>query len=176
MTNLKNQTPFIIFMSGASGTGKTTLLKYLASKYSNESIAFFHFDSIGVPPLAEMNERYGGPREWQQAKIDEWIKRLIYECGKKVVILEGQADLIFVESAFKSHAFENYALILIHCSDTLRHRRLRDRGHTELINADMDNWARYLHKQALDKNILILDSEYLSIDEMVNRILPQLAR
>jgi uridine kinase len=172
MTTVQDKLPHIIFISGASGAGKTSLIKHLAIKYSDFSIAAFHFDSIGVPPVEEMNKQYGSPREWQRAMTNEWVKRLIHESeNKELLILEGQTDLTFIESAFKSNYFENYTIILIHCSHDLRHTRLQNRGQTELINDEMDNWANYLHKQATSKHILILDSGIMTIDEMVTKTL-----
>lgn len=46
--------PFILFITGVSGAGKTTVLKQLCSKLAHQSVACFHFDSIGVPSVEQM--------------------------------------------------------------------------------------------------------------------------
>jgi hypothetical protein len=51
----------------------------------------------------------------------------------------------------------------------VRHQRLHfDRNQPELINDDMDKWAELLKKQALEKNITILDTSLMNISEMLD--------
>ncbi len=172
----KRNDSHIIFISGASGAGKTTLLKKLAAQLPSASTSIFHFDSIGVPTIDEMIKHYGSPREWQRAMTDRWVEKLVIEnTDKSLVFLEGQVDLDFIESAFEKHNFKNYTIILVHCDDALRHKRLlHDRKQPELINADMDNWSQFLKKQATDKGITIVDSGVMGTDDMVISILERL--
>ena len=51
----------IVFLTVASGVGKTTLIDQLKSKYKDSNWAFLHFDSIGVPSLDEMIDLFGSP-------------------------------------------------------------------------------------------------------------------
>lgn len=162
----------MIFISGVSGAGKTTLLKKLCSQMSSESTACLHFDSIGVPSVEEMINQDGGPSEWQKAMTERWVDKLLtaYK-DKKLIFLEGQVNLMFFEEACKKHNFTNYKTILIHCDDAIRHERLRiNREQPELINQDMDNWAHFLKRQAIEMNVPILDSGKMTIDEMINWI------
>lgn len=162
--------PLVIFISGVSGSGKTTLLKKICSQVPAESTACLHFDSIGVPPVEEMISKYGGPSEWQRAMTERWVDKLLNEYkDKKLIFLEGQVNLQFFEESCKKHNFTDYKTILIHCDDAIRHERLRiNREQPELINQDMDNWAQFLKRQAIEMNVPILDSGKMTIDEMVN--------
>jgi GTPase SAR1 family protein len=51
--------PSILFLSGASGVGKTSIVEKLKAHYSSDNYAFLHFDSIGVPSPEEMIEQVG---------------------------------------------------------------------------------------------------------------------
>ncbi|GAB6091681.1 nSTAND3 domain-containing NTPase [Spirochaeta dissipatitropha] len=64
---IKAKEKVIYFITGASGVGKTTLVANLKNQYSEKAWDFFHFDSIGVPSLEEMEEKYGSGSEWQKA-------------------------------------------------------------------------------------------------------------
>jgi thiamine kinase-like enzyme/adenylate kinase family enzyme len=171
MTTQNISVPFIIFISGVSGAGKTTLLKKLCNQ-APKSTECLHFDSIGVPSVEDMIKQYGSPSEWQRAMTNLWVDKLLTEYkDKKLIFLEGQVNLMFFEEACKKHNFTNYKTILIHCDDAIRHERLRaNRNQPELINQDMDNWARFLKNQALEMNIPILDSGKMNIDEMADWI------
>lgn len=66
----------IIFITGASGVGKTSLVLTLKKKYKNKiNLEFLHFDSIGVPSSEEMIIKFGSIENWQKEKTNEWIKK-----------------------------------------------------------------------------------------------------
>lgn len=48
--------PNILFLSGASGVGKTTIVNALRSQNISASHFFLHFDSIDIPSLTDMIE------------------------------------------------------------------------------------------------------------------------
>lgn len=104
----KKAQPYIIFLSGASGAGKTTLVDAL------------------------------------NKKLDDPV------------------------SAFKDNGFSNYKIVLAHCDNSIRHKRLDiNRNQPELINEDMDNWSNFLKKQALEMNAPILDTTIMNKETMV---------
>lgn len=168
--------PFILFITGVSGAGKTTILKKLCEYLAGKSVACFHFDTIGVPSIDQMIKEYGGPSQWQQAMTEKWVADLLANhSNKKLLILEGQVNLQFIKDACARHNFTNYKIILIHCDNKTRHERLRTtRNQPELINQDMDNWAQFLHKQAQQMQVTIMDSGIMSVDQIVNELSKEL--
>lgn len=163
------QKPFIVFFTGASGAGKTTLVNALKKEIASPSIAYFHFDSIGVPSEEMMVKIYGSGSEWQKAMTYWWVERFIREFSDKhVVIFEGQVNLQFIVSAFEKFAFTQYQIVLVHCELGKRHQRLyHERLQPELVNQTMDNWSNYLKKQALDMQAPILDTTDMHVDDMI---------
>ncbi len=164
------QYPVVIFLTGASGAGKTTILDKLNKQLSASSIACLHFDDIGVPIEQEMISVYGSGSEWQKAMTYHWIKKLLNDYqNKRLVILEGQVNLDFIVTAFKGFNFYQYIIVLAHCEKITRHKRLhQDRNQPELINDNMDTWAEFLKQQAINKKAMILDTTLMNTDEMVS--------
>lgn len=114
---------------------------------------------------------YGSGSEWQKAMTYHWIKKLINDYqNKKLLILEGQVNLDFIVSAFEGFNFSQYKIVLAHCENTIRHKRLhQDRNQPELINDNMDTWAEFLKKQAIERQAMILDTTLMNTDEMVSQ-------
>ncbi len=164
--------PFILFLLGVSGAGKTTILTKLCKQLPPETTQCFHFDSIGIPTIDEMIAQYGSPSEWQYAMSEVWIKRLLAEhADKQLLILEAQINLKFIEEICAKNNFKNYRIILIHADDAIRHERLPiNRNQPELVNVDMDNWAAFLKRQAMEMDVPILDSGKLDMDQIVFEI------
>lgn len=155
--------PYIVFISGASGAGKTTLVDTLKTKYDKHNeIMFFHFDSIGVPSEVEMIKEFGSGKAWQKAKTYQWVKTILQECAdQKVAILEGQTELTFIEDAFTLYKVKSSTILLLHTQNEVRHQRLNlNRNQPHLANTEMDNWAEYLYKQAQSMGIKILDASH----------------
>ena len=72
----------IIFITGASGVGKTTLVAQLKKKYHH--IACLHFDQIGIPSLEKMVEDHGSPQKFQQWASSVWVKKMLFQIQKKI--------------------------------------------------------------------------------------------
>ena len=165
--------PFILFIFGVSGAGKTTILRKLCLQLSSKTTQCFHFDSIGIPTIDEMIEKYGSPSEWQYAMTEVWVNRLLTEYrDKPLLILEGQINLKFIEEICAKHNFKNYRIILIHADDKIRHQRLRvNRNQPGLVNQDMDDWAAFLKRQAIDMKVSIFNSNSKNLENVVQEIL-----
>jgi dephospho-CoA kinase len=154
----------LIFITGASGAGKTTAAKILESQSTD--FAFFYFDAIGVPSAGEMNKQYGSGEEWQRHKTVEWVKRITAEClDRSPAVLDGQVRQSFIDEACRSAALTDYRIILFDCEDSVRRQRLLRRGQLDLANDRMSNWARYLREQALLRNETIIDTTKLTCEE-----------
>ena len=162
--------PLIYFITGASGVGKTSLVTQLKEKYRDGTWEFFHFDSLGVPSLEEMERDYGSGSEWQKAKTYEWIYRLINLNQQKIMVLEGQVNLQFIHDGFRMHNFDQYSILLLDCTfEEMTRRLVYDRGQPELVTEDMKNWLKYLRNQAITMNVPILDTSDLTEQEVVTQ-------
>ena len=135
--------PFIVFITGASGVGKTTLVDNLKEKYKdNTHYAFEHFDSIGVPSAEEMDEKFGSGEAWQEAMMHQWVERLIRDYhNKEVVVFEGQVNIAFIRNACQKNNVTNYTIILIDVNEEdMISRLIHDRKQPELVTDNMKNW------------------------------------
>lgn len=99
----------IIWLTGASGVGKTTLLQNLIDKYSSKPAwEFLKFDSIGVPSNDDMIKEFGSGENWQKAKTNYWIEKMVGGFrGKELIVMDGQANLEFIKQGFKKQNFSN---------------------------------------------------------------------
>lgn len=154
----------LFFVIGASGSGKTTVVKALEKSITN--CKMFYFDSIGVPSYEEMLKNYTNPEEWQKIKTCEWVKTIKEQVLSTThAILDGQTRPQFIEEACISKGIVNYEIILFDCSDGERTKRLIKRGQPELANQQMMNWAKYLREKC--QNFHIIDNTYLNEQETV---------
>lgn len=99
-----------------------------------------------------------------------WIQKIIHDYqDKNLVIIEGKVNLDYIVNAFAGFNVQQYKIILVHCNNAVRHQCPHlDRNQPELINDDMDKWAEFLKKQAVDKNVTILDTSLMNTNEMLN--------
>jgi hypothetical protein len=113
---------------------------------------------------------YGSPSEWQKAMTYHWVQKIIHDYqDKSLCLIEGQVNLDYIINAFAAFNSQQYKIILVHCNNATRHQRLHlDRNQPELINDDMDKWAEFLKKQAIDKNVTILDTSLMDTNEMLS--------
>jgi shikimate kinase len=165
--------PSILFLSGASGVGKTSIVEKLKAQYhSSDNCAFVHFDSIGVPSPEEMIEQAGSGEKWQELTTYRWIEKITVECqDKKVVVIEGQVNLDFVEAACHKFEIARYLIVLIDCDwETIRERLVHNRQQPDLVNQDMKNWATFLRKQAQRKNLPIIDTSHQTLEQVVRSV------
>ncbi len=143
--------PFIYFITGASGAGKTALVEALALDPDCQDTKFLHFDSVGVPEEI--------PEDWQQKTTQAWVTRMLSGEFSEFsrIVIEGQVDPNFIEVAFAGHEFNNYQIILLDASmETLFSRLNEQRQQPELATEDMENWANYLRRVAKDKQLAVV--------------------
>jgi dephospho-CoA kinase len=166
-----SKSKYIVWLTGASGVGKTTLLSHLKEKYSNSDWEFLKFDSIGVPSQEEMVKEYGSGSNWQQAKTYEWIDKMAHEYpGKKLIVMDGQANLDFIKSGFEKVNFNDYKIILIDCEQEIMVKRLVDeRQQAWLASEDMKNWLKFLRNQAEAYNATIIETSYSTPVQVVEK-------
>ncbi len=141
----------IVLITGASGSGKTTVLKTLEKMLPAEQIATYYFDSLGVPSLEEMIAEYGSPEQWQKATTEIWIEKLALINEPKLLILEGSFNPEFAVNALQNLGLTDYHLFCLHAErDVREHRLIHDRQQPELANQDMENFAQFLRRKTLE--------------------------
>lgn len=160
----------MIILTGASGSGKTTITKKIQSEFSN--LVCFYFDSIGVPSYEKMVVDYGSGEGWQRAMTFEWMKRIQSSCtSEHSILFEGQVRISFIQEALQEFPIPNATIVLIDCDDITRYKRLSgDRSQPELANEQMMNWAEYLRKEAHSLEVQILNTSQQQITESANWI------
>lgn len=151
---------YVFFITGASGTGKTSLVEEIKSKYSHKNWAFLHFDSTGVPTLKEMIKESGSVENWQRDQTFKWIKKMLSEYKEKeVIIFEGQSSPKFIKEGFSQNNFSNYKIILVDCNKAVMTKRLtEDRKQPELLTEAMKNWLKHLRRQAKESGAKIINT------------------
>jgi adenylate kinase len=162
---------FIVFITGASGVGKTTLLNNLKSKHSDQKTwEFLNFDSIGIPSTEDMIKEQGSLENWQRIKTYEWIEKMVQGFpDKEAIIMDGQANLEFIKTGFKKQNFKSYQIVLIDCEQDIMVRRLIDeRQQAWLASEDMKNWLKFLRKQAQTSKVPIIDTSAITPDRVVD--------
>ncbi|MCL6753892.1 AAA family ATPase [Nostoc sp. CCCryo 231-06] len=164
--------PNILFLSGASGVGKTTIVNALRSQNTSAYHFFLHFDSIDVPSLTDIIESAGSVEKWQEITTYKWIEKIANEYHiTDTVIIEGQVRLNFIEDACRKFGVTRYTIILIDCDwKIMRDRLINNRQQPELVNSNMQNWANFLRQQAQFKNISIINTSQKTLQEVVDMI------
>lgn len=157
---LKGQQPFFVFITGASGAGKSFLTHALEKELDLTNVHIAYFDRIGVPTAEAMIDIYGSGEKWQEATTYLWIQQLLaLKHHKMVIILEGQYNPQFVLDACKKFNVLRYVLIGVHAERSIRERRLVvQRGQPELVNEDMNNWAEFLKRKTREVGGDIVDT------------------
>lgn len=161
----------VIFITGASGVGKTTIVNRLKEELASKpEVNLFNFDDIGVPSLEEMEKEYGSGPEWQRQTTNTWVHKILNNPNLETVILEGQVNLDFIFEAFDTHDFQNYEIILIDCDTNDMITRLQERGQPELATQEMENWMQHLRSQAQEYSATVINTSTLSLPEVVEQL------
>jgi uridine kinase len=170
--NLTHNTekPLLIFITGASGAGKTTVLKAIEARLGYDDISINYFDGVGVPSTEEMVKDYGSGEKWQEMTTNNWVEKLSKITNKKLIFLEGQFNPDFVIKPLKRLNMENHLIICLHADKDLREYRLINlRNQSELANPDMNNWAEFLKKKITELGGIVIHS--FEIAETIDKIL-----
>ncbi|RUT01054.1 hypothetical protein DSM106972_070600 [Dulcicalothrix desertica PCC 7102] len=166
---MSQPSPAILFLTGASGVGKTTIVKTIQANNTNTDYAFFFSDAHGVASIDEMLEQAGSLKRYQELLTHKHVKYITDNYpNTSTVIFEGQARFNFIEDACNSFGVKQYSIILIDCAWKEMHLRLcNERKQPELANFSMRTWARFLRTQARATNIPIIDTSKVTLSEAV---------
>ncbi|MEP6781720.1 MAG: hypothetical protein ABJC26_17605 [Gemmatimonadaceae bacterium] len=157
----------VLVVTGASGVGKTTLVRTLESR-GVPGVSFYYFDSIGVPSVEEMTLKFGSAAKWQLAMTNNWLERLARADG--LAVLDAQVRPSVCREAF-ARLHVDGDIVLIDCEHDVRETRLRDeRAQPELITREMACWASYLRGQADALELPIIDTTSLSINAAADQL------
>ncbi|MFK8164564.1 MAG: hypothetical protein AB8H12_19115 [Lewinella sp.] len=152
----------IVFLTGACGVGKTTLLNNLKVLLPEDSHEFFHSDQSPVPTESEMLKLYEGWGSWQEGHTEKWMDRLLARPQHKHIFYDGQFNLDFVLDGMARRGVSDYRIVLIHCPiEEMNRRLIEERNQPDLAHQDQANWNNFLHRQAKEKGVLILNSSLL---------------
>ena len=152
----------IIFITGASGTGKTTVVNLLEEKYKDsDKRVFLSLDNHVVFPSVEvMIKEKGSIEKWQEDAVSGWIeKSLERHKDSYQIIFEGSVRSLFIISACKKLGIENYTMVLLDCDNNTMEERLKSRGQSHLFTKGMSNYLNYLRKEAQDLGLTIIQTE-----------------
>lgn len=160
----------LIFILGASGSGKTTNVKTIENKYPDK-YHFAYFDQPKVPSVEEVQENYGGWEKWGIERTNEWIKKIKESyVENKVTIFDVHTKPENIENACKDFGITDYVVILLDCSDDERKRRLTERGQAHLINDSLLEWAGFLRQEAVNKNYIVINNTELTVEEGFKKV------
>jgi thymidylate kinase len=167
--------PALLFVTGASGAGKTTAVRALEARRL-AGVRCFHFDSIGVPSPEEMIRDYGSGEAWQAATTVAWIATLMAEPAE-VAVLDGQARPSIIRAALRTVAPPPTQIVLLDCTPEERARRLAGlRGQPELASPQMSAWAAYLRGQADALELPVVDTTGQPIEAVTDALFAEVER
>jgi len=165
--------PYLLFVSGSSGAGKTAALQCVKEKLSGRPVSILHFDSMGIPSREEMIRQAGSLERWQEMATHSWVERIQQEFkSEDLVILEGQANPDFFTAGCARHGLKGFALVLLDCDwETRSARLIHARNQPELANPEMKNWSNFLRNQARQKGIRIVDTTRQSVQAVADELI-----
>lgn len=170
-------TPFVI-LTGASGVGKTSIAQLIHDHHPH--IAVYQGDRIGLPSpdiIASYGPAIGPGGPTQRAFALHWIAHIASTLASgRPVLLETQCRIAFLREALDRNGIAHARILLVECDDATRDHRLRHHRHQpELANDSMRSWSRFLHQEALDDHLEVLDTTHTPITHAAARVLACLA-
>ena len=161
---------FILFVTGASGAGKTATLRRLAAAEPWARRCHF-FDSIGVPEPSDRVARHGDGESWRTWATKRWVETL-RASPEPIAMLEGQTPPSCILDVMGLSAGVRYAIVLLDCSWAVREHRLSAlREQPELASADMLTWAEHLKREADALSVPVIDTTDRSIEAIADAVL-----
>jgi dephospho-CoA kinase len=160
----------VIFILGASGSGKTTNVKNIENKYSDKYY-FAYFDQPKVPSVEEVQEKHGGWENWGIERTNEWVKKIKENyIEERVTIFDVHTKPQNIENACNDFGIIDYVVILLDCSDDERKKRLIERGQPHLINDSLLEWAQFLRDEAVKRDYIVIENTGLTLEDGLKKV------
>ena len=159
----------LISLIGASGSGKTSLLRALQASDAGKPFQFIYFDDIfAETEFSPATTKLKG-EEWQRQATLAWCRRIAAK-GGKVTLLDGQTRFSFIEEGCRMAGLALARVILIDCDNDTRRQRLGLRGQPELADRQMMDWAQWLRNDALKNGLEIFDTSGKLLEESLSEL------
>lgn len=170
-----------VFTTGASGAGKTSILKAIESKVSSEPASVNYFDDIGVPSQYEMVMTHGSEANWQDAALSFWIEKLSKTNGKELVFLEGSFDPDLLMKYTAQFHLKNFIVVCVDSTRAIREarlRRYRPATQTHLICQNMENFAKLIKASTIKNQGSVFKNNYtkMPVDRIAAKLLSEIKR
>jgi hypothetical protein len=137
----------LLLVTGASGSGKSTVLPAVALALRGVPVICVDFDSVGVPPDADT--------AWRHAALEQWVKRAqVEQAGGRHLALFGQVPAGELLAAPSVEGVEGIAVCLLHCSADVRRRRLMARGEDPSAVENHVAFGEWFYRHALDPEFM----------------------
>jgi ABC-type taurine transport system ATPase subunit len=159
--------PAILVLTGASGAGKSTMMKGLESM-NVPGVACFECDRIyfELPPEVRADGAAA-----QDAILTHWVAQASGQRGLRLALLNTQIRPQRAQVLLTQLGVRSYQVVLVDCESEERNARLRGpRAQPELAIAQMDCWAAYLRGQADALGIEVIDTSRAASADAVARL------
>lgn len=153
--------PLLLWLTGASGTGKSTAFHLLKTRNQDKAWCFIHQDGEPVPRRDAVDAQTAQMSNIQEFLAHFWVEKIARQQAD-VVVMDAQAHPRFVMEACQRFALTRYRIVLLHSEWETMVRRLAQRGQVELATPDMQNWSQHLLVYAQNTNLPIIDTSQLA--------------
>jgi len=158
----------LVFLVGASGVGKTTVARLLGGR-PHWSGRISSIDDCEVP-AAPATVNLDSDEARQGWATDHFVAEAL-ATNEPILLLDAQTRPSLINAALSEAPSVESVIILLDCSIEVRaHRLVELRQSPELANPKMDCWAAYLCGQAHALGLPIIDTSWLSIAEVAERV------
>lgn len=166
MSDLKKEFAVIV-LTGASGAGKTTLIKHL-SQLAIDGVEGINCDHVQLEITPS-----GDGSDYQAAILKYWIDRLMADAKQiDIAVLDTQIRPHRAKKELQQMGIINNEIVLIDCDMAVRNARLRkERNQPGLASVQMDCWAAYLRGQADALELPIIDTSQNSIENSLKLLM-----
>jgi energy-coupling factor transporter ATP-binding protein EcfA2 len=157
----------ILVLTGASGSGKTTILRAVEA-IEIPAVACFQCDTIyhGLPEEVRANGEVA-----QDAILDYWVQHALGRPAIELAVLETQIRPHKALAMLGRLDAAVHQVVLVECEQAEREARLRGpRAQPELANQKMENWAAYMRGQADALALDIINTSGVPISALSGRL------